>query len=608
MEESFFFFHSLKAELPSLAHFKKTPLISLFLFFCVFLCVPYAFATDYYFSTSGNNSNPCTEAKPCQTIGKANSLFLQPGDNVYFKRGDIWSRSNGYLDSILRPQSGSFSADVTYGAYGSGNLPVFDGEHDSGQFSLIWIASASHPKSNITIENLHLKRSYNYAIHTGGNTGEHITISNVTMESCGAPGQSGGGVTATMVSNFTVQNCTISNPSEAGIVFNGTSSNSSHDTKIDNCTITNAGTDGISLHEGGTNPYYMLGDRHLITNNTVTCGGSGENAYDITSGRYVVLRGNTGYNCPDPVVLLSAGHNPPPNQDNFIRWVLVEQNTFRDTASGSEMIHIGGCDNGPFFYRKNTFYGSGEHAGRSYGTCSNLADRLYVYHNTVDMRELSESAPVAFQWQQFDDHLHIKNNIFYTNAAADRAITWGSAVSPTGNNRDSDYNLFYNTAEDPWEACYYGSNKTISTFCSSYSEECNSVQGNPAFNDVASRDYSLESGSAAIDAGGWLTTIKSATGSGSTFTVADANWFYDGWGISGESGDRIKTENGHTAIVTSVDYASYRITLDRPIRWTQNEGIALDYNGARPDIGAYEHPRGGSEQIKLSAPKNLRIE
>ncbi|MBB1286143.1 hypothetical protein HRH25_17295, partial [Flavisolibacter sp. BT320] len=85
-------------------------------------------ATDYYFSsTIGDDSRSSAEAQnpntPWKTIQKLNAFFpnLKPGDNVYFKRGDVF---NG---TIRVNRSGSSGAPITFSAYGSGAKPVING-------------------------------------------------------------------------------------------------------------------------------------------------------------------------------------------------------------------------------------------------------------------------------------------------------------------------------------------------------------------------------------------------------------------------------------------------------------------------------------------------
>lgn len=110
----------------------------------------------------------------------------------------------------------------------------------------------------------------------------------------------------------------------------------------------------------------------------------------------------------------------------------------------------------------------------------------------------------------------------------------------------------------------------------------------PQFVDLAGRDLRLAAGSPAIDAGAFLTTAIGA-GEGTELPVADAGFFYDGYGIVGETGDRIRLEGGRTtAVVIAVDDESDVLQLDRAIAWSAGQGVALDYDGEAPDVGAFE--------------------
>lgn len=74
----------------------------------------------YYVSTSGNDSNDGLSIdKPFKTLAKANSIKLQPGDGIFFKRGDQWKGEQ--LDLY---NSGSTEKKVYYSAYGEGDRPL----------------------------------------------------------------------------------------------------------------------------------------------------------------------------------------------------------------------------------------------------------------------------------------------------------------------------------------------------------------------------------------------------------------------------------------------------------------------------------------------------
>src|SRR5215831_11195112 len=43
-----------------------------------------------FFAASGNDSNPCTQAQPCQSLSRASSFIYQPGQSINFNGGDTF--------------------------------------------------------------------------------------------------------------------------------------------------------------------------------------------------------------------------------------------------------------------------------------------------------------------------------------------------------------------------------------------------------------------------------------------------------------------------------------------------------------------------------------
>ncbi len=93
------------------------------LLICLFLPAC-GLATDYYISNSGNdNNNGTTPATAWQTINKLNGSFsiIQPGDNIFFKRGEK------FVGTIRVTISGRQGQPISFGAYGNGSDPVISG-------------------------------------------------------------------------------------------------------------------------------------------------------------------------------------------------------------------------------------------------------------------------------------------------------------------------------------------------------------------------------------------------------------------------------------------------------------------------------------------------
>ena len=111
------------------------------------------------------------------------------------------------------------------------------------------------------------------------------------------------------------------------------------------------------------------------------------------------------------------------------------------------------------------------------------------------------------------------------------------------------------------------------------------VGGSPWDAPFTSYDLRLQTNSPCLGAGKFLTTITSASGTGTTFTVGDAQFFTDGFGMV--PGDTIQFQGtGQTAVIQQVLWNSNTITLTSPVTWTQGQGIALPFSGAAPNFGA----------------------
>jgi len=86
----------------------------------------------YYVKNGGNDSYTGTsDALAWETVGKVNNFTFLESDSVFFKRGSIWREA-------LIPNSGTSSYYMYYGAYDTGNKPLFLGskeENSTGDWS-----------------------------------------------------------------------------------------------------------------------------------------------------------------------------------------------------------------------------------------------------------------------------------------------------------------------------------------------------------------------------------------------------------------------------------------------------------------------------------------
>ena len=92
------------------------------LLFC--LCSFIASATDYYVSSTGNDSaDGLSSSTPWKTISKVNSEFsrINPGDRILFRRGDV------FYGTVTVAKSGTAGSPIIIGSYGTGALPRISG-------------------------------------------------------------------------------------------------------------------------------------------------------------------------------------------------------------------------------------------------------------------------------------------------------------------------------------------------------------------------------------------------------------------------------------------------------------------------------------------------
>jgi Ca2+-binding RTX toxin-like protein len=97
--------------------------------------------TVYYVdATSGSDSNTGKGADSAwQSVAKVNSIKFQPGDEILFKTGDT------YHEALIPRSSGTADNPITFGSYGDGPAPVFEGSYDLSQAQ--WTESS--PGSNV---------------------------------------------------------------------------------------------------------------------------------------------------------------------------------------------------------------------------------------------------------------------------------------------------------------------------------------------------------------------------------------------------------------------------------------------------------------------------
>jgi hypothetical protein len=136
---------------------------------------------------------------------------------------------------------------------------------------------------------------------------------------------------------------------------------------------------------------------------------------------------------------------------------------------------------------------------------------------------------------------------------------------------------------------------------------------NPLFNNYAGNDFSLTSSSPARNAGKALTIVNGTISNSTTLVVSDADYFQDGYGLTGVQADciAVTTISNHVCI-TAVNYATNTLTLSSPISaangdqvwlYSISDGTVVLTDSTGPDIGAV--PYSSSSSSGPSAPTGL---
>jgi len=111
------------------------------------------------------------------------------------------------------------------------------------------------------------------------------------------------------------------------------------------------------------------------------------------------------------------------------------------------------------------------------------------------------------------------------------------------------------------------------------------LEADPQLVDPAGGDFRPRPGAPCIDAALPLTRTRFA-GQGTRVVVEDALYFCDGFGLI--PGDRVQVGDQPAATVTTVDYDTGTLTVDRELSWPQGAAVHLAHHGKAPDIGAVE--------------------
>jgi parallel beta-helix repeat protein len=368
-------------------------------------------------------------------------------------------------------------------------------------------------------------------------------------------------------SNITIENSVLRRATSTGTTGSVKLVRSSNN-RILNNTI-EEGNDSLVLVDAA--------DRNVVQGNRFVSGR--HTLISIRCSNFNVIRGNTFANALEKAMEIfdceGVGSDNPIRYDSTKR-NLIELNVVTQTKASTKDNDYNGIQHGAQYTitRRNVFRTS-DGGGVNFQSYAN--ESLYVYGNRLYNNTFYANKCYGIigdngETADYRD-MRVKNNLLYKNVSCSGAAT-------QTNIRDPNTVVLTNNA--------------IETTA-------------PGFVNEATYDLHLAAGSREIDAAGALTTTTAA-GSGTQMTVQDASYFFDGHDIVGEVGDTIQIlGQSLTAVVLDVNYTTNTLTLSRSLTWGAGAGVALQFSGAAPDMGAHEFGSGGSMPTAPAPPTNVRI-
>ena len=518
-------------------------LLSYSLGFVLLLLAPiYAGATDYYMdATNGDDTNAGTSsAAPWKTLGKINTAMstaaVAAGDNIYFKRGET------FTGSLVVTVTGTVGNILTFSAYGTGDIPIIDAERvqakaidvrNSMAYLTFEYISANNATSegfflynsgnNITISNAAAVNNALDCVRIVTGTFSDITIEDTTITDCA----DGIDVTsATTVNGLTIDNVTVSSGSigarllgdlsdDINILNSTFRDNSSYGIYMDNVSNVEITSTVVSNNDG--RGILVEGDSSNITINDLTSSMNGndnimigtDSASDITVQNSTFtgsLNGGNGFalsltGSSITITNTTASNNTGDGFNIHDAWsnVTIDSCTanengvdglgtdgdgisFHETSSGTitkSIIRdnlktgVANIDNSQVTIERSIF------THTTNGTLPLVyvdGDNHWIYNNTIYSAANTGTGV----------HLVSGTNIVKNNIIHGFDVGIGDAA---GSTNTADYNLVYNATSYNWNGLTSGNS---------------SVSSDPLFTDKSALDFTLLSGSPAIDAGAAL--------------------------------------------------------------------------------------------------------
>ncbi|HHW09303.1 MAG TPA: hypothetical protein GXX29_04960 [Firmicutes bacterium] len=501
----------------------------------------------FYVSPSGHDGNPGTAEAPWATLAKV-SREVQAGDTVLFMPGV-------YEGKLAPQQSGTPEEPITFRAAERRTATLMGAGGDDYTISLVDVA-------HIKIEGLRITAQTNgrWAFIERA---KNIELTDVVMEKADNPD---GPYTL-----MRVMQC-------KDLFVRDSEFSKAHGNAIEVNECQRVVFEGNAFSKAGHSPLQLGlygGNKYLVIRGNVFHGAWGR-TFELFEERYVLFEGNIITNAYNSGRSSNAGNN-----FHVERTIFRFNRIFRNwggplpvTANAEYDVYL---DKTRFYH--NVFDDNG-HFGLRIGTDGKRSDLVLM--NNIFSRNNPWGADEQIVLQDSGGK-YAPGAVFLRNV-----LTTGVPGRPAAIGAGDKLVTLEQVQSRTWQQ-------------GGHAQFLDNLEVDPGFVDSANYNHALAAESALLDAGVPLTKAVGA-GEGNMLPVADAAYFYDGFGIAGEVGDLIAVGSARQpARVLVVDYDANTLLLDRPVRWEDGDPVSLPWAGVAPDIGVYEHGEGGRVSLQVVA-------
>jgi hypothetical protein len=381
-------------------------------------------------------------------------------------------------------------------------------------------------------------------------------------------------------------------------------------------TLSYAGTTKPNANQNEFHNINTNGNHVLIEGNDLSHYGLGI----MFQGEYTIIRNNSfhdqfeteaGSNHHTDAIFTEPWEDGLSSGDN--QFAVIEGNTHTNAVGANAkgfLFQADSCSGSPCNHAIVRF-NAGSHIGSTYTTDDNSFSSVpgwsYVkeYNNTwVDIHMTTGTGGSTYTnyYMSHSTNPADLNGIFYfpgavssynpyaSDSTTDATFTYGHALLYCGGGCSNIFGHLYNSG--------------------SWLSDPGNVIADPLFVNYSALNFHLQSGSPAIAAGTYLTTVASGdSGSGTSLVVTDASYFQDGYGLANANSTvspdciSVTTVTNHICIASGgVNYSTNTITMasgfsrsvgDSIWLYSKSDGAHV-LTGSAPDMGAFPFSNGAS--------------